>query len=76
MYSCVNFNSYKYLHLHFKVYTSSLSKLYDREVKEFLEAAKNKLQPRFERKGIVAFINDLYMCRFLSEYYQGIVGIA
>ena len=33
------------------MYTSSLSKLYDREVKDFLEAAKNKLQPRFERKG-------------------------
>ncbi len=34
-----------------QVYTSSLSKLYDREVKEFMEAAKQKVAPRLERKG-------------------------
>jgi len=34
-----------------KTYTQSLQKLYTRDVQEFMEAAKQKIAPRLERKG-------------------------
>ena len=43
--------NYCNLILYFKVYTTNLSRLYDREVKDFMEAAKNKIAPKMERKG-------------------------
>jgi hypothetical protein len=42
-----------------KVYTNSLSKLYERDIKQFFEEAKQQISGMRERKGS-AFISGLY----------------
>ena len=48
----------------FQVYQDSISKLYDREMKEFMEQAKMRLQPsKMERRG------ELYICFIGLTFY-------
>jgi len=52
------------------VYTTNLNKLYDKEIKDFMEAVKQHMyHPRSDRKGIADITVNQFLLEIISIVY-------